>query len=364
MPDAGATNDFLDEDDPTAGFLNLVGPLLESARSRLRSALAPLAGRPPIDIDRTAEKLVSILARRVLYAIERTLVLELHIARLEGRLEGETPEARFEHFTRALAAPEEAAAVLSRYPVLARRLVESIDDAVAAFAEFAQRLVNDWPTICASFFANADPGLLVDLDAQAGDPHRHGRRVVIATFESGAQLVYKPRPLDVDVHFQQCLAFLNERLEGPPFRTMAVIARPDYGWLEFIEARPCRSSDEARRYHWRLGGLLAVLHALRGVDCHFENLIAHGDQPVLVDLETIVHPAIPYREPERYDRRLAGRLLARSVLRVGLLPVPTGGADPARGIDLSGVASVDGVMSPDPVLQWEKRGTDEMRAVR
>jgi len=51
-------------------------------------------------------------------------------------------------------------------------------------------------------------------------------------------------------------------------------------------------------------------------------------------------------------------------LRVGLLPVPTGGADPAGGIDLSGVASVEGVMSPDRVLQWEKRGTDDMRAVR
>jgi type 2 lantibiotic biosynthesis protein LanM len=107
-----------------------------------------------------------------------------------------------------------------------------------------------------------------------------------------------------------------------------------------------------------------VLHALRGVDCHFENLIAHGDQPVLVDLETVFHPAISYREPQRYDRRLAGRLLTRSVLRVGLLPVPTGGADPAGGIDLSGVASVEGVMSPDRVLQWEKRGSDDMRAVR
>jgi type 2 lantibiotic biosynthesis protein LanM len=363
---AGATRDtiaFLDEDNATAGFLNLVGPLLESARGQLRSALGPLAGQPPIDIARTTEQLVSILARRVLYSIERTLVLELHIAKLEGRLEGNTPEARFDHFVRSLAAHEEAASMLSRYPVLARRLAESIDDAVVASAEFAQRLVEDWTMIRASLFAGGDPGLLLDV-AQAGDPHRRGRRVVIATFESGARLVYKPRPLDVDVHFQQFLAFINERLDGPQFRTMAVIARPGYGWLEFIDAKPCHSSDEARCYHWRLGGLLAVLHALRGVDCHFENLIAHGDQPVLVDLETIVHPAIPYREPERHDRRFAGRLLTRSVLRVGLLPVPTGGADPAGGIDLSGVASVEGVMSPDRVLQWEKRGTDDMRAVR
>jgi type 2 lantibiotic biosynthesis protein LanM len=365
--DGGATRSTianLDDDSATAGLLNLVGPLLESARSRLRAALAPLAGRSPIDVERTTEQLVSVVAHRVLYTIERALVLELHIAKLEGRLEGDTPEARFEHFARSLAAHEKATSVLSTYPVLARRVVENIDDVVVASAEFAQRLVEDWTAIRASFFTGGDPGLLVDIDAYVGDPHRRGRRVVIATFESGARLVYKPRPLDVDVHFQQFLAFINERLDGPPFRAMGVVARPGYGWLEFIAAKPCHSSDDARRYYWRVGGLLAALHALRGVDCHFENVIAHGDQPVPVDLETIVHPALSYREPERYDRRLAARILMRSILRVGLLPVPTGGADPAGGIDLSGVASVEGMMSPDRVLHWEKRGTDEMHAVR
>ena len=215
----------LSEENPTAGFLILVGPLLESARTRLRSALEPLAGRMPIDIDRTTEQVIADVARRALFSIERTLVLELHIAKLEGRLEGDTSEARFEHFVRSLADPEEAAIVLSRYPVLARRLVESIDDAVTASAEFAQRLVEDWPTIRGSLFAGADPGLLTEV-APAGDPHRRGRRVVIATFESGARLVYKPRSLDVDVHFQQFLAFLNQRSEGPQFRTCLLYTSP------------------------------------------------------------------------------------------------------------------------------------------
>jgi lantibiotic modifying enzyme len=134
--------------------------------------------------------------------------------------------------------------------------------------------------------------------------------------------------------------------------------------MEFVDARPCATREDARRYYWRVGGLLAALHALRGVDCHFENLIAHADQPVLVDVETLLHPAIPHREPERHDRRFASRVLARSVLRVGLLPVPVGGADAAGGVDLSGLASVEGALSPDRVLQWEQTGTDEMHAVR
>ena len=133
-------------------------------------------GRPPIDFDRTAEQLVSIVAHRVLYSIERALVLELHIAKLEGRLKGDTPEARFEHFARTLAARETAASVLATYPVLARRVVENIDDAFVASIEFAQRLVEDWTAIRASFFTDGDPGPLVDIDAYVGDPHRRGRR--------------------------------------------------------------------------------------------------------------------------------------------------------------------------------------------
>ncbi len=354
---------FSTDDHSTSGLLNLAGPLLESARSRLRAALAPLEGRAPIDVEHTSRDFISIIAHRVLYTIERALVLEMHVAKLEDRLTGETPEARFENFARSLAERELSASVLMQYPVLARRVVERIDNGVAAATEFATRLVEDWAEIRAALFHDADPGRLVEIDAYAGDPHRRGRSVVIAQFESGARVVYKPRPLDVDVHFQEFLGFLNARLDGPPFRTLAVLPKRDYGWLEFVEVLPCVSRDDAHRYYWRVGGLLAVLHALRGTDCHFENIIAHGDQPVLVDLETVLHPAIPHREADRPDRRFAGRVLTRSVLRVGLLPIPLGGAH-APGIDLSGVASVEGVMSPDRVLQWEKPGTDEMHAVR
>jgi lantibiotic modifying enzyme len=36
--------------------------------------------------------------------------------------------------------------------------------------------------------------------------------------------------------------------------------------------------------------LLALVQALEGTDCHLENIVASGDQPVLVDAETLLHP--------------------------------------------------------------------------
>src|SRR5262249_28157131 len=150
--------------------------------------------------------------------VERALVLELHIAKAEGALSGDTPEARFQSFAAAVATPDRAASLLSMYPVLARRVAVSIDDGVTAAIEFTKRLVEDWTEIRATFFNGTDPGRVVSIDAHAGDPHRHGRTVMIVRFATGERLVYKPRPLDADLHFQELLQFLNEKSGEPPLR--------------------------------------------------------------------------------------------------------------------------------------------------
>ena len=64
-----------------------------------------------------------------------------------------------------------------------------------------------------------------------------------------------------------------------------------------------------KRFYRRAGALLALLYAVRASDCHYENLIACGEHPVLIDTETLVQPQL------RTDRRRA-----HSVLECGLLP--------------------------------------------
>ncbi len=214
-----------------------------------------------------------------------------------------------------------------------------------------------------TFFAGRDPGPLIDLDGGAGDRHRGGRAVRILGFASGARLVYKPRSLAVESHFQELLEWL-ETAGGPALRRLAVLDRGEYGWMEYVAVEECASLAAVALYHRRLGGLLAVLYALEATDCHYENLIAAGDQPVVVDLESLFHPRMEIPEPLRPDERLAGRALAESVLRIGLLPFRVGESEDFEGVDLSGVAVVAGQPTPQPVLLWKEIGTDEMRAVR
>ena len=186
---------------------------------------------------------------------------------------------------------------------------------------------------------------------------------MIAEFSFGLKVVYKPRPLSLDVHFQELLDWLNRRGEHPPLRTLRILDRGTHGWVEFVTIQPCSSPAELRRFYQRQGCYLALLHALEATDFHCENLIAAGEHPVLLDLEAFFHPHVAHPEGPEASRLAAGRM-DNSVLRVGLLPQRVWSNAESVGVDMSGLGGTPGQLTPFGVPQWEGTGTDAMRLVR
>lgn len=355
---------LLDHD--TVGFLNLFEPLLHDAIARVGAGAAELAqasDHPAFDSATVAGLLFARLPQRLLTILGRTLVLELHVARLQGLLDGDTAQQRFRNFVERLHSTEVAIGLLQEYPVLARQLVIHIDHWVDFSLEFLRHLKTDWDQI-RSIFAGHDPGLLIEVGGDMGDSHRRGRSVLIAKFASGPQVVYKPRSLAVDAHFQELLVWLNQTNgDHCSFRTLKVLDCGDHGWVEFIAPHSCRSPEEVRRFYGRQGAYLALLYALEATDLHFENLTAAGEHPVLLDLETLFHPRIGELDLRPSDQ-LAGTTINDSVLRVGLLPQRFLQDEESPGVDLSGLGTLRGQVSPRPIPQWQDPGTDQMRLTR
>lgn len=349
-----------------AGFLNLVAPLIANGREQLRAGIQTLCrNKPehPFDPQTIEELLLAGLPARLLPRLSRTLVLELHVARLQGLLRGDTPEERFEHFIERLSDHETALAILQEYPVLARQLVQCIDAWVQVSLELLQRLCSDWGAIQATFAPGSDPGILVALEGDMGDLHRGGRSVLIVTFSSGFKLVYKPKSMAVDLHFQELLAWLNQRGSHPSFRTLMVIDRGTHGWVEYVSTESCSSPAEVQRFYERQGGYLALLYALESTDFHFGNLIAAGEHPMMIDLEALFHPHIGALALAESDR-LAGQALLYSVLGVGLLPYRVWANKESEGVDISGLGGAAGQLTPQAVPYWESSGTDQMQLTR
>ncbi|MGW6444259.1 type 2 lanthipeptide synthetase LanM family protein [Lentzea sp. NPDC055074] len=319
----------------TAAFAHALRPLIDASRTEVA---------PPFDAA-FAEQ----LGRRLVAIAARTLVLELHGVR--DALTSPTSAERFIEFTRTL----NLSSVFNRYPVLARLLAQACEQAVSTHHELSSRFTRDRAQIVQAIFDGSDPGALISIEMGQGDAHQQGRTVAILTFESGARLVYRPRPVGLHVRFTEQLEWLSERT-GITFRAPRLLPRDGYGWIEHITHEPCADVAGVAEFYQRLGALLALLYALDGTDMHYENLIACGDQPVLVDVETLFHPTLtPDTDP-------AALALVRSVHRTALLPHVLLGDNGVA--DVSGVGGDHGVLSPLNAVDWEDAGTDRMRLVR
>jgi len=348
------------------GLLNIVAPLINRGFARIRDRVrtldkAGVVGRS--DCDSIEQEPLGVLYSRLSGIVGRTMVLELNVARLRGVLKGTTAEERYSYFVRCLAQRDAAVHLLEAYPVLARQAVVCVRHWTDAVDEFFARLLTDYAAIDAAFGAGRALGTLVSVRWGAGDTHRHGRTVVVARFSSGRRVVYKPRSLDVDRHFQALLSWVNANWHGPPYRMLKMLDCARYGWIEFAAPAACTSADAVARFYIRQGGNLALLYALNAADVHCENIIASDEHPVLVDLETLFHPTriagTGHAQPEAADM-----ILLTSVARTGMLPRRLWARADYEGVDLSALGGTPGQTAPGSFPFPEATGTDQMRFVR
>jgi len=348
-------------------FLNTFRPLLRRKLARLRAGIQELTQQYtslPFDPQTIISLLFAHIPAIIFPRLSKTIVLEMHVARVQGRLKGETPEERFQSFLQQLSQPEKMLSLLEEYAVLARQLVETLDCWVNCELELLERLCADWEQIQSLFLRDSNPGVLIEIQQGAGDSHRGGHSVTILTWSSGFRLVYKPRAMTLDIHFQELLTWLNaqgHKNKQPAFRTLTIIDKQTYGWSEFVLACDCTSREEVERFYQRQGGYLALLYALEATDFHDENLIASGEHPILVDLEALFQPRLSQDAPQTNP---AGEAIGHSVLRVGLLPHRIWSSDQAEGVDISGLGGFAGQLTPAPVPIWKETGTDQMRIMR
>lgn len=151
------------------------------------------------------------------------------------------------------------------------------------------------------------------------DSHHEGKTVCIVQTDQGEKIVFKPRSLALELGFMRILSHLNQTAGTALFRIMRMLDRKTHGWCEYIEHSESSHPEDVEMFYYRTGLLTAVLHAFRATDCHFENLIASRNYPVMVDLETLFHPDPVISAKHSAIRKDRAELLG-SVTRIGILP--------------------------------------------
>jgi type 2 lantibiotic biosynthesis protein LanM len=234
------------------------------------------------------------------------------------------------------------APLFDEYPALARLLAGLTSDWADATREFLARLRDDRGVIAAAF--GGDPGAAISIEPGLSDPHHGRRRVAAVQFASGLRLVYKPRAVQLERAFNDFLRWINAHLTVP-VRTLKVIDRGAYGWIEFAAHEPAVDRVDAARRFRQSGSLLCIAHLLGAQDLHMENVVITSDGPVVVDTEMLLQPEAD---------------TARSVLATGMVSLITVTADGAV-YDSGGLRGQ--ITGPLPFAQrvWRGLRTDTLR---
>jgi len=344
-------------------FEEVLVPFVEVARKRL---IAQAGSHYQLLSETAHSQLESRLLEQLTGLAAFPLELEFSIfrsfdysplAHLLGQLQDSHSKGQYIQFIKGLLSGG-LLSFFQEYSVLARLIATAIDFWVEATEEFLRRLASDWVTIQETFQGDVELGQVVAIQSALSDPHYRGRSVIIVKFASGLKLVYKPKDLGLEQAYFELLAWFNEQGVSLPFKLLKVINCSTHGWMEFAEASPCQDQQEIKRYYQWAGMLLCIVYVLRGTDCHCENLIACGEQPVLVDLETLLHHRIGASGNDADAQSIANERLQNSVASTALLPGRQVMQD--LGLDLSGLGDFGEQEMHHRVLKWNHVNTDSM----
>ena len=179
-----------------------------------------------------------------------------------------------------------------RYPVLRDLVSELIGQYVDNTVLFLNRLDKDLWEMANRFWDRPHPFALkpplrLKIKAGLSDPHNGGQTVCRVTFEDGVSVYYKPKDLAVVREFNQLIGQLNQWGLEPQLKTYQLVEGPGYGWVQSIDHLPCKGLEQVQRFYLRSGMNLCLMYWLQGTDMHLENVIACGEFPFFVDLETL-----------------------------------------------------------------------------
>jgi len=247
-------------------------------------------------------------------------------------------------------------------PVLLRLIAVVSRQWIETSREFILRLSVDLPAIRRDILHSNSDSPVAKIEGDISDPHNGGRSVRIVSFADGSRVVYKPKDLRLDIAWFKLIERLNRANPPIELRAVQAIAADNYGWTEYI-GHTDTDPQGFKRFFRRAGSWLALFHYFVASDMHQENLIASGDHPVPIDLETILQSTVEERKSDDAESQafnFATEKLANSVMMVGLLPAY--GRSPENNVFAIGGMTAD--WSSKIKIKWNNINSDEMRPTR
>lgn len=298
------------------------------------------------------------LAIRLQNLCIRTLIVEMHDYDNRGELKGRDSREKYEYFCKEIIKKEEFLhRVFARYPVLCQCTEEAVKNMVAFYADVIECFRKERQDIQQVLCQGRETRSIQGIKGGFSDVHKKGRCVVRVLLDNGAEILYKPRSMDNEKRYAEMLQWLVKETRISQYQ-YGILSYPDHSWCSIVSYGPCNSQKELEDYYERLGVQLFLTYLLGTKDLHCENIIAFGEYPVLIDLETLTN--IRYNRSRITVNDEIFYQLSQSVLYTGILPFYHWNQE-GRGVNSSVISGIEGQRYPFKVPVIVQGGTTDMR---
>lgn len=268
------------------------------------------------DKDRIIKSLLDNMYDSLSTLCTRTLIVDINSLKEEDLLKGYSSTERYNYYSLLLRDKEYIVKLLEKYPVLEFLIDKTIFNSVNMLRE-VMGVLDD-----VEIFTKEKASVINNITFSCGDTHNGGKRVIILETNVG-KIMYKPHSLSADLLFSKLLDYINKSGSlKVPYEHIKTIDKDKYGWQEFIKEKECKNELQVSNYYYRIGVALCIFHALGCEDIHFENIIADGEYPRFIDLETlIVNRSNEEADREKNLRQMFNEEINNSVMGTLLLPL-------------------------------------------
>lgn len=264
----------------------------------------------------------------------RCLITEIHYCKENGFLKGCDTREEYDYFNEHyFQNNNNLTEFFKAYPSLEKTILRVINVYCNNIIQIMSRVKKDYKEINLKIFGEGKPFKSIISIKQLGDMHVEGNSVFCLLLDNDEKIVYKPHSIK---YFDVFNYYLNEFYEKQGLETKKVktLHMGGYGWVEYINQKPCTNKIDVQKYYQRLGVTLFLCYLMNNRDLHFENIIAYGEYPILIDLEAF--DCDKRKSVGNTADNKAQRLLQNSVLNIGILPFYIENKM-GKGVNLSGI---------------------------
>lgn len=244
-----------------------------------------------------------------------------------------------------------------QFPVLFLCIDRKIAEFVDFYADIIEFFKQDQLSIQENLLNSKKNDKIIGLLGDFSDLHNNGRQVLKVVLESGEEIFFKPHSMYNELIFNELQQWIGEKT-GIDYYSYPILTYSNHSWCACVAYKTCDTIQQLKKYYTRLGQQLFLAYLLGTKDLHCENIIASGEYPVLIDLETLVniqfnHSRVTANEEVYFQ-------LSQSVLYTGLLPFYSWNQE-GKGIDNSSIGGGGGQIYPFKIPYIAHPGTSDMR---